>query len=78
MGCVTVFIYLFIILIFYWFLNHFSVCCMCDFIRYEAVDSTVSESFLYVGESFPQQNFHFGCTCGQVYGYGKSLFQSKN
>ena len=78
MGHVTLFIYVFIILIFYWFLNHFCICYMCGFVRYEAVDSTVSKSFLYVGKSFLQQNFHFGCTCGGFFGYGKGLFQSKN
>ena len=78
MGCVTVFIYIYIILIFYWFSNHFCIFCMCGFVRYGAVDSTVSESFLYVGESFSQQNFLFGCTCGGFFGYGKGLFQSEN
>ena len=78
MGHVTLYIYIFIILICYWFLNHFCICCMCDFVCYEAVNSTVSKSFLFVGESFLQQNFHFGCTCGEFFGYGKGLFQSKN
>ena len=71
MGYVTVFIYVFIILILYLFLNHFSVYCMCGFVSYKAVNSTVSKSFLYVSESFPQQNFHFGCTYGRFFGYGK-------
>ena len=78
MGCVTLFIYVFIVLIFYWFLNHFCICCTCRFVHYEAIDSTVSESFLYVGESFPQQNFSFNCTCGGLLGGRKGLFQSEN
>ena len=78
MGCVTVFIYVFIILIFYWFSNHFSACSMCDFVRYKAVDSTVSESFVFVGESCSQQNFCFNCTCGGLLGGRKGLFQSEN
>ena len=78
MEYVTLFIYVFIIFILYWFLNHFSVCCMCGFVRYEAVNSTVSESFLYIGESFSQQNFWLDCTCGGFFGYGKGLFQSEN
>ena len=49
-----------------------------NFVRYEVESVTVSEAFLYVGESFPKQNFHFDCTCGGFFGYGKSLFQSKN
>ena len=57
MGHVTTVIYIFIVFIFYWFLNHFCTYCICNFVCYEAVDSTVSESFLYVGESFLQQNF---------------------
>ena len=71
MGCVTLSIYVFIIFILYWFLNHFSVCCMCGFVRYEAVNSTVSESF-------SQQNFCFACTCGGLLGGRKGLFQSEN
>ena len=77
MWCVTVFIYVFIILIFYWFLNHFCICCMCNFVRYEAVNSTVSESFLYVGDSFPRQNFHFDCTCGEFLDMEKVYFSLK-
>ena len=78
MGYVTLFIIIFILLIHYLFLNHFSVCCMCGFVCYRAVNSAASESFLKVGKLFPQQNFHFGCTCGGVFGNGKGLFQSEN
>ena len=77
MGWITVFIYVFIILIFYWFLNHFCICYMCNFVCCKAVDSTVSELFLYVSKSFSRQNFHFGYTYGEFFGDGKGLFQSE-
>ena len=78
LGCVTLFIFIFIILILYLFLNHFFVSCMCDFVCYGAVNSIISKSFLYIGKSFPRQNFHFCCSCGGFFGDGKGLFQSEN
>ena len=69
MGYVTRFIYVFIVWIYYLFLNHFSVSYIWNFVHYGVKGSTDSKSFLhigksslYVGESFVQENFCFYCT----------------